>query len=385
MFRSAVLVLVLASCASDQCADSVADGCHAADPIARGPFPVGVTTWELIDSSRVDSTGEPRRLRVEVWYPALASDGPSDEYDLAGEAPAELATRLAGVDARFPHDAVRDAPPNAHEAPYPLVLFSHGNGGIRIQNYDLMNHLASHGHVVAAPDHTGNTLWEGLLGELTFESSLAAFEDRLRDMPFVGDTVVNDEGMLHGITHPENWAVMGHSFGGSISLALTAESRAGPPDSRFRVAIPMTPGTGALPLLGYDTIRSRVPVLFFAAQRDETISWEHDQLPGYERMPEPKVLAAVREAGHFSYTVLCRPELEALATAAGEDIGDLLADGCGPEFIDPNEMSRVLRYLSTSFLHAYLRDSEPAFDHMRPESLPAEISGLMDYRVAGLP
>lgn len=380
MVRAVVVISALgAACSPDPCADPVANPCRAVDPVEEGPFEVGVTTWELEDPTRVNDDGAPRRLRVEIWYPAHGG-GATDEYNLVAEAPAELSARLAGVDARFAQDASRDAPPDRTGAPYPVVLFSHGNGGIRIQNYDLMSHLASHGHVVIAPDHTGNTLWDGLLGELTLESSLAAFEERLADMPFVAEAVTNDDGVLRDLADRELWAVMGHSFGGSISLALTSESRRGPPDERFRLAIPMTPGTGALPLLGYDTIRSRVPVLFFGAQRDHTISWERDQLPGYERMPEPKVLAAVREAGHFSYTVLCRPELEMLATAAGEDIGDLLADGCGPDFIEPSEMSRVLRWLTTSFLHAYLRDSLPAFERLAPGALPDDVARHLDYR-----
>ena len=44
--------------------------------------------------------------------------------------------------------------------PHPLIVFSHGNSGFRRQSTFLTTHLASRGFVVAAPDHTGNTLFE---------------------------------------------------------------------------------------------------------------------------------------------------------------------------------------------------------------------------------
>src|SRR5262249_56282777 len=55
-------------------------------------------------------------------------------------------------------DAVRDAGPRPGS--YPLVMFSHGFGGHRRQSTFLCTHLASHGYVVAACDHTGNTLFD---------------------------------------------------------------------------------------------------------------------------------------------------------------------------------------------------------------------------------
>ena len=55
--------------------------------------------------------------------------------------------------------ALRDAAP-ADLSPCPLVVFSHGNSGLRRQSTFLTTHLASWGFVVAAPDHTGNTFEE---------------------------------------------------------------------------------------------------------------------------------------------------------------------------------------------------------------------------------
>lgn len=372
----------------DTCADPVASPCNAPDPLAAGPFEVGVTTWELDDSSRLDDAGTPRHLRVEIWYPATADSAslPRDEYDMRAEAPPDIVTRLEGVDVvGLPQGAARDAAVELSGAPYPVVLFSHGNGGLRFQNLSLMTHLASHGFVVVSPDHTDDTLWDALAGSLGADTILVSFGERVADLPFVGEAVVATDGPLAGAADPERWAIMGHSFGGSISLALT-EQRAGvEPDARIRVAVPMTPSSTILPLFGYGVTRSRVPTMLFAAQRDATIDYESEQLAGYERLPVDKILVAVREAGHFSYTDLCRPELQGLATALGEDVGDILSDGCGPDFIHASVMLDIQRWLVTSYLHGHLRDSGPAMSALAPEALPTELAAELDYRVERLP
>ncbi len=54
--------------------------------------------------------------------------------------------KLAEIDS--PNAAVRDAALDRRGAPYPTILFFHGNGGVRAQSYFLTEHLASHGFVV---------------------------------------------------------------------------------------------------------------------------------------------------------------------------------------------------------------------------------------------
>ncbi|HEX6061838.1 MAG TPA: hypothetical protein VF001_07185, partial [Candidatus Limnocylindria bacterium] len=44
-----------------------------------------------------------------------------------------------------------------HAGRYPLVLYSHASFGHRRQSSSLTSHLAAHGYVVAAVNHTGNT------------------------------------------------------------------------------------------------------------------------------------------------------------------------------------------------------------------------------------
>jgi predicted dienelactone hydrolase len=125
------------------------------DPFVRGPFPVAVRTLDLTDEARGG-----RSLPLEIWYPA------TDAY--AGRDLDETRDRYEVVPGfglpSEPQDAVRDAAPRP--GPFPLVLFSHGYGGHRRQSTFLCTHLASHGYVVAAPDHSGNTVVDVMMAVL---------------------------------------------------------------------------------------------------------------------------------------------------------------------------------------------------------------------------
>src|SRR5690349_19494483 len=145
------------------------------DPGQPGPYAVGVHTVELTDPSRN------RTFSVEVWYPVDPAhvDGDDNTYSLLG-----------GLVA-LPSPARRDATP-APGGPWPLVVFSHGYGGIRFQSFFLTEQLASHGFVVAAPDHPGNTLLDfGSLGDdaATAQSAM----DRPVDVAFTADRAIAGE------------------------------------------------------------------------------------------------------------------------------------------------------------------------------------------------
>lgn len=113
------------------------------DPFTRGPYPVGVRSAELHDASR------DRTVPVEIWYPAT-DDYTGRDFDPTTKDTYEMLSGVTGT-----QDAVRDAEPRPEPA-WPVV-FSHGFAGHRRQSTHFCTHLASHGYVVAAPDHVGNT------------------------------------------------------------------------------------------------------------------------------------------------------------------------------------------------------------------------------------
>ncbi len=95
-----------------------------------GPYPVGVRVTQVEANGRV--------APALLWYPAdVSREAAKYEYN----------TGIVG-------DAALDAPLlKADEAPYPLIVFSHGMGGCAPQHVFYNENLASHGYVIIALDH----------------------------------------------------------------------------------------------------------------------------------------------------------------------------------------------------------------------------------------
>lgn len=274
------------------------------DPFERGAFPVGVRSDELNDAAR------DRTLIIETWYPA------NDEHAGRDLDPATRDTYevLPGFP-RVAQDAVRDAAPRAGR--FPLVVFSHGFGGHRRQTTHLCTHLASHGYVVAAPDHTGNTVLDiaqlamKLLGggetpaaPRLRELAMPMAEARPADVVFTADAVLDGRaGDLADRTDRGRMGLSGHSFGGWTTLMVPSV------DARFGAAVPLAPAggrtavaeTGDLAsLLRFDWKRD-VPTLFLVAERDSLLPLEGVR-ELYARAPGPeKRMVVLRDADHMHF------------------------------------------------------------------------------------
>jgi len=237
------------------------------DPFPRGPHAVGVRSIDTSDASRS------RYLPVEVWYPAAdkyagqdIAEATMDKYDLLpGFPPAKQA-------------AVRNAEIAAGR--FPVVLFSHGFGGHRRQSTFLCTHLASHGYIVVAMDHTGNTVID--MAQMTLQVMMGqpmpdtealldeAIAARPADVSFVLDRLLaGDLGIDPSQVDNERIGMAGHSFGGWTTLKLAAS------DSRIRAALPLAPAGGQCPLPAEKLINSLtfdwgrdVPTLYLVADKD---------------------------------------------------------------------------------------------------------------------
>lgn len=140
-------------------------------PRPNGPYPIGTLTRVLVDETRRESYSgkdEPRKFLVQIWYPAEKQTLKTAQH---GEAPVPWlpeAAQVAPAIATYVHlppffldhlalvksAAYENAKPLAQEAPYPVILFSHGWRGFRQQSLFLMQELASQGYIVVAPEHT---------------------------------------------------------------------------------------------------------------------------------------------------------------------------------------------------------------------------------------
>jgi predicted dienelactone hydrolase len=275
-----------------------------------GPHEVGVQTLTFVDGDRGDKS-----LVVEIWYPAAVSGGTDP----------------------------RDAEPDASDAPYPLILYSHGLTANRLGESPLLIHLASYGFVTASVDHM-------------CDLQPTCLVDRPLDILFVLDQLAGyDQGPLEGMIDTDHVGVMGISQGGYTTLQLAGaridpgpfldwyaeESAAGrqplytlvnywgmdfleawdeveayrgqfdilqegepwPPitDERIRAALPGVPALSMM--FGERGLAAvTIPTMIIAATADEHVSYQEEIVPMYAHLgTEDRYLLSLVDYTHFAH------------------------------------------------------------------------------------
>jgi predicted dienelactone hydrolase len=110
--------------------------------------------------------------------------------------------------------------------PQPVVVISHGLGSGRTSFRYFAEHLASHGYVVAVPEHPGssNRQLEALVeGKAADISSPTEFLDRPADVSYLLDELMRlnqTDDRFKDRLNLKQVGVMGQSFGGNTALAL---------------------------------------------------------------------------------------------------------------------------------------------------------------------
>lgn len=237
------------------------------DPFVPGRFSVGVRTIEASDPVRG------RVFPIEMWYPAQ--------------------------------------PGKAH----PLIVFSHSSGGHRRSSTFLATHLASHGYVVAAMDHSEVVAAELRRREGETDTDQAARIDaviasRVPDVRFLLDYLLGATGSDIALD-AARIGLVGHSFGGWTVLA-TAEV-----DPRVQAVVAMGPGgstnprPGILPLTLTFAWGRDVPTLYLAAEDDVMIPLA-SVYELFDRTPASKRLVILRRADHQHFLDDVEGEHEAL-------------------------------------------------------------------------
>jgi len=157
---------------------------------APGAWQVGYRTVTVSWSDSLLTGGADRELRTSLWYPTADTDGDEALYQGAFEAEGVFADATLA------------------SGPHPVAVFSHGHQAYSEAAGFLMEHLASHGWVVAAPDHTGNLLFDG--GDRDTEIYL----QRPLDISAVLDWLDAPSGDPLEGQLSDTRVGLGHSFGG---------------------------------------------------------------------------------------------------------------------------------------------------------------------------
>jgi predicted dienelactone hydrolase len=174
---------------------------------AQGSHAVGYRVF-----STTGAQGQP--LTVRAWYPAVGAT--AETATITYTAPNKFGEQITpGEEITSVGRALADGRPDTTGGPYPLVVFSHGFALSPIVYGTLVEHYASQGYVVLAPEHNES-----------FDGSLTGFWEELIDRPVdISRTIDHAEQLsrsgepLAGMIDLDDVAVVGHSYGGYTALA----------------------------------------------------------------------------------------------------------------------------------------------------------------------
>ena len=354
-FLAIATLAAIASCSSSSGLSPVE---RLREATERGPYGVGVTTIELVDTSRpLEPNGdypgvEERAITVEVWYPA----------DRGAEQPEAGGVAL-----------------NGDGAPYPLIVFAHGYSSSRRQSLTYTQGLASHGYVVAAPDFPGSS------GSAPGGPRLSAALDQPADVSFVIDQLLEfnttDGHLLEGAIDEDAIGMSGHSLGGLTTL-LTAY---GPlRDVRTKAALAMSPASCFLPasFAGDDS----VPALILGGSSD-LITPLATARAAYDAANAPKYFVELAGGNHIRFSdadfddaaILAagildtgNPGFVADAVRLAQGLGGnatACATGGGGDFraqpLTVERQQELLRAFAVPFFAAYLRGDDDAKEFLQ--------------------
>ncbi len=346
-----------------------------------GPFPIGIRTFEAVDESRLNVPGDgPRPVTFDVYYPSTAEE-------VAG-VPREIVSVL-GIEI-LPAPAYRDV--DVADGVYPLVLFSHGFGGIRFQSFFHVAHLASHGFIVVSPDHHGNTIPDDF-ADIVDKSTAV---NRAFDMKYLMDEIL-DEATDPGASFAasidaDRIGMSGHSYGGYEAFILTGGEVRGSSldeptvtlgtftDPRIKAILPMAPRTmrrvDAVTLGDSYFQTVTVPTLIIGSELDMTDPFFVDAMRAFNGLPigaEFVGLAEVLDGGHNTFTDLCELQPDVLDLVGGAN------EGCMPRHLPWKHAHDLINYLALNFFDGILNDNAEALDRLRPEVV-GELEDLRFWR-----
>ena len=247
--------------------------------------------------------------------------------------------------------AVADAAPTSGR--FPLVIISHGTGGLPELHGWLFEALARRGFVVAGVAHPGNSrgdndgafgdallvgrseqfgaLIDGLLAHQVLGPQLDA-----RRIGLIGHSAGGYGGLLAAGAQPDFGAFAG---------ACRRADRPGAAVPRLRALVALAPALGCL--FTAEGLRGvGLPVLLVQADADEVLQRDYNAAALVPLLPRPPELRRLPDAGHFVFLNVCDTLLRLLAASICTD----------PPGVDRAMLHGALADQIAGFLRASLAD-----------------------------
>ncbi len=294
--------------------------------------------------------------------------------------------RLLPVDFYFP---VGENARNLATTPFPapVVIISHGLGNDRTTYAYLAKHLASHGFVVAVPEHPGSSA-EQLQALVSGQANEVIAAQEFIDRPLDVSAIINDlerqiqtNSTLNEQVDLSRIGVIGQSFGGYTALALAGAEISQPTlelecanlddsfnlslllqcqanqlsateislhDPRIDAAIAINPASSAI--FGVDGFRNiDIPLMVISGSADTVTPALIEQIRPFTWLDSSsRYLLMIRQATHFSMMGISETNSEVL---------QLPPNVIGPA---PELAQRYANVLALLFLQSYLTQDETA-------------------------
>jgi predicted dienelactone hydrolase len=346
-----------------------------------GKYAIGVRTIQATDKNRPDilatKEGGPtvrydRTLTLEIWYPAALAAGQKAGGDY------HAITRDPAITATLHGQAVRDAAPLTSEAPFPLVIISHGYPGNRYLMSHLAENLASKGFVTVSIDHKDSTYDD----QKPFASTLynRAFDDLfvLNEMDRLGKP--GSGSFLGGRLDASRTGLVGYSMGGygavnvvgggyskaseTVSGAppnkLLADRGAANPeyrktmDPRIKAVVAIAPWGMVGGFWDAEGLKGvATPVLFVAGSADDVAGYEKGTKAIYlGAVNADRYLLTFLNANHNAAAPIPAPAETYVAAEAGKPAAfSHYADAVW----DTVRMNNILDHFATAYFDLYLK------------------------------
>lgn len=309
-------------------------------PQSTGPFDVSTQTHYLTSSRQQESHvplqhDEPRKIVIQFWYPTLNKQHIADAPwapDFISRLKKEcFLYRFFGLDNIFT-SAQLQAPLAKDQAPFPVILYSHGLGlGIRDDNTALCEELASHGYIVVGISHPyasyvvrfqdGHEVFNTINTEkLPYQErqELAAREMDiwLADSQDVIDyleelNVKQDDNIFFKALDLDNIGALGHSFGGATAAQLCRH------DARCKAGINMD---GKL-YGSQATAPFHKPFMFLLAS---------ESLDNSKPLSQEEIIKRYQTKENYDESCILHVQgFDELAQAIGKDVYKVIINGAG--------------------------------------------------------